>query len=790
MKRVIAELSDASYAKLLVRKARDGFSDKTFSDWLTDMVRVETVDPVLSEQIKRGTRGNLPMWMRSFALNLPMIRCGRCIRDLAEPEPLRPPDHRAVIIGAGPSVYRRKHLELLAHSDFEGKIIASDRILIPALKAGLVPDYVVSVDGSPLVKPFYEDPLVEQHAPDMALILCSQIDHGVAELVHFQDWPVYWFQPGLDNIDAEVSVTKALMLMTCSPTNPDGLVSLDCLGNTGATCVLPNTGILCNPREKAILDIKVGDLVATHNNAFKKVSRKYIRNFKGLIYRIKPTGGLPFYLTGEHPLLVLRWRQERFRKMVGESQRKGQKTNPEGLMKKFARMTFSSDDFDWITPPELVRGDYLVYPINRDIQDLDSLLLPKRYDQNKENRQRVIRMRAETGWGRKRISGALGLPLGTVGKWIYSPPKGLKDGALPLPETVAVDENLMRLIGYYLAEGSSTEGTIKFAFNISETPYMDEVFRLMEELFGIKGKRDDRGGLAQLIFHNASLGDFFKQFGESATTKYVPRWVMTLPPEKQVALVEGLLRGDGHYDDGCWGFSSASRELSLGLRDILLRMNIMGTLWLEKREGISLVVGRLCKIHDRYRLQINGVQSENEFSKRLGIRPKRLTWYGMNDKYVVVPIRKIDIEQYEGEVQNLEVEDDQSYCVPSSLATLHNCWVFSWSILKRSDIALVGMDLGYPGDMPLPETPYYERSVEALGPIVAQTKYERVYHPFFKTESWIDPAFKGYRENLYEALLRKPPWQRTVNCTEGGTIIHPNIDYMMFKDWLEEGREN
>src|SRR5215471_20797169 len=55
----------------------------------------------------------------------------------------------AIVVGAGPSLYRRHSLERLYASKFRGTIVATDGALGACLRAGVVPHVVVSVDPHP-----------------------------------------------------------------------------------------------------------------------------------------------------------------------------------------------------------------------------------------------------------------------------------------------------------------------------------------------------------------------------------------------------------------------------------------------------------------------------------------------------------------------------------------------------------------------------------------------------------------------------------------------------------------
>src|SRR5207247_6705845 len=74
-------------------------------------------------------------------------RIARSVLELAETP--RGAGEAAIVVGAGPSLSRRRSLERLRASGFAGTIVAADGALGACLRAGVVPHVVVSVDPHP-----------------------------------------------------------------------------------------------------------------------------------------------------------------------------------------------------------------------------------------------------------------------------------------------------------------------------------------------------------------------------------------------------------------------------------------------------------------------------------------------------------------------------------------------------------------------------------------------------------------------------------------------------------------
>ncbi len=133
-------------------------------------------------------------------------------------------------------------------------------------------------------------------------------------------------------------------------------------------------------------------------------------------------------------------------------------------------------------------GDYLVFPVMQDVVDIDSF--PINFNKKaKDTRSR------------------------------------------PLPTAVAVDADFLRLLGYYVAEGSSHKRSLIFSFNKNELDYVEDVKSLMKALFGLSGRseEDEGGNGVDVVFNSSYLAEIFGDlFGRNAEDKHVPHELMFL----------------------------------------------------------------------------------------------------------------------------------------------------------------------------------------------------------------------------------------------------------------------
>lgn len=243
----------------------------------------------------------------------------------------------------------------------------------------------------------------------------------------------------------------------------------------------------------------------------------------------------------------------------------------------------------------------------------------------------------------------------------------------PLPQKIPLNDKMLRLMGYYIAEGWTHDREISFTFSSKEVEFINDVENIMLEVFGLTGTESTKRNATTISFSSAPLARMFLEwFGHRAQNKKIPHFVMLLPAHKQKELIKGLWRGDGWMstEQIRGGLKTISKTLCEQLKTLLLRHGIVPTITINKshdihKESYSIQVSDhdfaiLCKILD-----------ENLPPKtHVGKPPSSLV---MPD-YVLIPVRKIECFDYDGPVYNLEVDDVSSYV--SENAILHNCGDF------------------------------------------------------------------------------------------------------------------
>ena len=111
--------------------------------------------------------------------------------------------------------------------------------------------------------------------------------------------------------------------------------------------------------------------------------------------------------------------------------------------------------------------------------------------------------------------------------------------------------------------------------------------------------------------------------------------------------------------------------------------------------------------------------------------------------------------------------------------------VFAHSVLGASDVAVVGMDLGYAPDIPVEKTQYYPE-LHALFGERAKDALVSIYNPHLKETWYADPAYYWYRQGFLEMAAQADC--ATYNCTEGGTVFGKGLKWMTLKAFLQRRR--
>lgn len=223
------------------------------------------------------------------------------------------------------------------------------------------------------------------------------------------------------------------------------------------------------------------------------------------------------------------------------------------------------------------------------------------------------------------------------------------------------DFDFGRFIGLYLAEGYQRREDIFFAFHKNEKDFQTYVFEWFNKL-DMTSRITIRENVNTAIVSaynkkSDDLNSFLLKFcNKHSDGKRLPNDYLSYPEEFLRGVIQGFTDGDGWIakDKKRTVLTTTSTFLARQLYRILLQLGENASLQIQNQKG-----RKTC-----YRIVIHNVNSSNRRIK--------------DGPFLLSEVKEIEkIDNYNGYVYNLEVEDDESYLIDD--IAVHNCVVYAWS---------------------------------------------------------------------------------------------------------------
>lgn len=243
-------------------------------------------------------------------------------------------------------------------------------------------------------------------------------------------------------------------------------------------------------------------------------------------------------------------------------------------------------------------------------------------------------------------------------------------GACPGAEWLPLNASTMTLVGWYLAEGyvtrSARRGYHQTTFCLGhcsrEREYALEIEQAAAAL-GLKASSAHPSIGIRTIIHNVRFASWLvNQFGTGAAHKTIPLWVRWLPTDLLKPLLEAWAKGDGwkqiRKGTSTWAVTTVSPALAISLREIALKCGYAATI--NAHRSSDVIQGRKVRVRPGFTV----IYHER--------RPRKCSTCA-DDAYVYGAVRESTSSYYNGQVYNLEVDEDHSYC--TGAFALHNCVV-------------------------------------------------------------------------------------------------------------------
>ncbi len=239
------------------------------------------------------------------------------------------------------------------------------------------------------------------------------------------------------------------------------------------------------------------------------------------------------------------------------------------------------------------------------------------------------------------------------------------------------NENFYWFMGRYLADGwlriKGEDSKVKrndiIICSGKNKEDSQELENNLSKLFNFN-KQEDRTTFKYIV-SSKELSLFLKNFlGQGAKNKFISKEILDLPVNFLKSFLEGYLSGDGSYKNGKYKLTTINKNLAYMVSACIHKVyKTPTTLCFNKIPSKKIIEGREVNQQSFYTVEFFVENSPKYFLK--------------DDKYLWVPVRKNEEIDYQGNVYNLEVHEDNSYTVNNLI--VHNCQGFSLAGKQEAD---------------------------------------------------------------------------------------------------------
>lgn len=413
---------------------------------------------------------------------------------------------------------------------------------------------------------------------------------------------------------------------------------------TPISCVTGDTWINTSDGGKMAKDVKLGDLVLTHKNRFRKVTDIIPTKDKGDIWKLKVgTRMTNLNITGNHLVLTnLGW--------------------------------VRVDDLDVSKHLIAVNGE-IAYEEQEYTLDLKPFT-PYEYVLNEGLICKAVENRSEKSL-KKNLSDDYVTYYSKVSEQVY------------------IDKDLAWALGVWFAEGSLSISNkkepngIRITVNDKDEAWVAEKWlNVMSRTFNLNGniyrseveRKGKPNSWLSVNLNSKLIGYLFESFGKGAKNKEIPLWVLNLPKEKLQEFLGGMLLGDGSKGrSGANKLTLANPKLLLQVYNIGLKLGLDMSLQMQDKAGV------LSSTSHVYTVIFRGYENSiSRHSTNSGIK--------FSDGLIYCPIKTLEKTNKVEDVFDFTVEEDHSFSCAG--VVVHNCFgvyiedTVESIVLKSAEVAL------------------------------------------------------------------------------------------------------
>jgi ATP-dependent metalloprotease FtsH len=262
------------------------------------------------------------------------------------------------------------------------------------------------------------------------------------------------------------------------------------------------------------------------------------------------------------------------------------------------------------------------------------------------------------------IASAIGVSQATVGNWQAGRhvPRALSMAYTDtvLPERVEITPELLKLFGYYTAEGREN-GCLEFTFGTHEPDLHADVIAEVRRIFGVEPRvTPTADNSTKITFHSAPLGRFFaRHCGTGSHEKHVPEILWDLPRAHFDAFLTGYALGDGYV----------TKEGKLSMVSVSHRL-IRELTWLCAMHGIKAGVRRIVSPGGRV-LRNRPLPETTAWNLIIGKTSHNVARDRANQGKRPI-VRRIEVKPFDGHVYDLCGCENEAFFGGEKPVLLHN----------------------------------------------------------------------------------------------------------------------
>jgi DNA gyrase subunit B len=265
-----------------------------------------------------------------------------------------------------------------------------------------------------------------------------------------------------------------------------------------------------------------------------------------------------------------------------------------------------------------------------------------------------------------------------------------------IPRHLEVNEDLLCLLGFYLAEGcASSRGGIRFAIGSGNEKLVPEMQARLADVFGRAAAiYASRPGCAELKLVNriAALAwqRVFGFRGADSLTKRIPDLVFNVSESLRLAFLRGYLLGDGTVARERIAFSTSSYDLASGLMYLLSSLGVVASLSEIEPDGVTREIRgapcttrhrhwrvSVCAAEDLRRISVVWADHNNAaaLAGRLEVRRETINrrFKELRGDLMSIPIQSIEeVGASNGCVYDFSVETDENFVAGMGGICCHN----------------------------------------------------------------------------------------------------------------------